>query len=180
MCVSSRCGSSTVSYIALVIELLNCDYWRVTRFTCHSLTNCVTSRRTKTGFNYGVQRNLGKQGDLSQKTVAVSKPCCPACWDLMDVLRGREKDHFLVHSRHSTVYPVELPLWLPKDACQEMVFRFQKHLFKLWLLLNPSQTPRQWTTRRSFATVTLIPWIVSNLNLSLASDVTIQFSRVEV
>jgi hypothetical protein len=26
MCVSSRCGSSTVSYIALVIELLNCDY----------------------------------------------------------------------------------------------------------------------------------------------------------
>jgi hypothetical protein len=47
----------------------------------------------------------------------------------MDVLRGREKDHFLVHSRHSTVYPVELPPWLPKDACQEMVFRFQKHLF---------------------------------------------------
>lgn len=46
----------------------------------------------------------------------------------MDVLRGEKKDQFMVRSRHSTVYPLELPGWLPLDACQEMVNRFQKHL----------------------------------------------------
>lgn len=39
-------------------------YRIVMKLICHRLmTNCVTSRKTKTGFNYGVQRNLGKQGN---------------------------------------------------------------------------------------------------------------------
>ena len=46
---------------------------------------------------------------LNAKTVGVSKPCCPACWDLMVVLRDGQEDRFTVRGRHSTVNPVELP-----------------------------------------------------------------------
>jgi hypothetical protein len=54
---------------------------------------------------------------LSQKDVAVSKPCCPACWDIMEALRTNgNSDVFKVRSCHPTVYPVELPVWLPKEV----------------------------------------------------------------
>jgi len=66
---------------------------------------------------------------LSQKEVAVSKPCCPACWDFMKVLRTNgDSDVFNIRSRHPTVYPVELPVWLPKEVCTAMVRKFQGHL----------------------------------------------------
>ena len=67
---------------------------------------------------------------LDQQLVAVSKPCCPACWELMAVLRGDKHDQFMVRSRHSTVYPLQLPPWLPLDVCQEMVNRFWNHLLR--------------------------------------------------
>ena len=68
---------------------------------------------------------------LNQKEVAVSKPCCPACWDFMSVLQANDASGaFNVCSRHSTVYPVELPAWLPKDVCAAMVKKFQLHLFE--------------------------------------------------
>jgi|HubBroStandDraft_3_1064219.scaffolds.fasta_scaffold42557_4 hypothetical protein len=62
--------------------------------------------------------------------VAVSKLCCPTCWDFLDVLRRDEGDpgHFRARGRHTTVYPVELPQWLPPRVCLEMVNRFRSHL----------------------------------------------------
>ena len=60
--------------------------------------------------------------------MAVTKPCCPVCWELMAVLRGDAENQFLVRSGNPTVYPIELPPWLPQSACEQMVDRFQKHL----------------------------------------------------
>ena len=46
----------------------------------------------------------------------------------MCVLRGDEPDLFGVRARHSTLYPVELPHWLPSEVAEEMVQRFRKYL----------------------------------------------------
>lgn len=46
----------------------------------------------------------------------------------MDVFRGLDERKFMVLGGHSTVYPIELPPWLPLNICREMVHRFRKHL----------------------------------------------------
>ena len=59
--------------------------------------------------------------------IAVSKLCCPICWELLDVLRGNSED-FEVRGRHTTIYPVELPPWLPTEYMEQMVTRLRKYL----------------------------------------------------
>ncbi|KIM73336.1 hypothetical protein PILCRDRAFT_93097 [Piloderma croceum F 1598] len=52
--------------------------------------------------------------------IAVSKQCCPACWELLNILRHHGVE-FHVRGHHTTVHPVELPQWLPRDVMEELV-----------------------------------------------------------
>ncbi|KIM81780.1 hypothetical protein PILCRDRAFT_489866 [Piloderma croceum F 1598] len=52
--------------------------------------------------------------NMDQTIIAVSKRCCPVCWELLDILRDKCKQ-FHVCGRHSTLFPVELPSWLSED-----------------------------------------------------------------
>jgi hypothetical protein len=55
-------------------------------------------------------------------TIAVSKLCCPVCWELMIVL------HFDVRGRHPTLFRVPMPLFTPVEVLKPMVERFRRHL----------------------------------------------------
>jgi hypothetical protein len=66
--------------------------------------------------------------------VAVSKLCCPACWDYFDILSKKQslrspgETKYRIRGRHSTLYPVQLPSWTSPDIAQELVRRFDKYL----------------------------------------------------
>jgi hypothetical protein len=65
---------------------------------------------------------------LHSGMISVSNLCCPVCWELLALL-GRETA-ISFRGSHSTIYPVELPEWLPYEIVEEMKKRFQKHLRK--------------------------------------------------
>ena len=58
--------------------------------------------------------------------MAVSKFCCPACWELLAILRQLKGGGLDTRGRHSTVYPVELPPWLPHDVLDALLWRFRE------------------------------------------------------
>jgi len=62
---------------------------------------------------------------MDKAIIAVSKRCCPVCWELMDILRTEPKQ-FQVRGRHATLLPVELPSWLEKGHIDEMITRFKQ------------------------------------------------------
>ena len=67
---------------------------------------------------------------------AVSKLCCPACYDYFDILSKKhrrlgdneETKMYNIRGRHSTVYPVQLPRWSCPAIVQELIRRFGKYL----------------------------------------------------
>jgi hypothetical protein len=61
---------------------------------------------------------------LDPKEVAVSKLCCPSCWVYFDILQGTQKKEYMVRGRHSTVYPVQLPIWTSPVIVKELINRF--------------------------------------------------------
>jgi hypothetical protein len=67
---------------------------------------------------------------LDPTVVAVSRLCCPTCWEFLQVLKNGDKiqENLWVHGHHSTLLPVELPDWLPANVLQEMVLRYRRHL----------------------------------------------------
>lgn len=67
--------------------------------------------------------------------MAVSKLCCPACWDYFDILSDSERQGskadskmFKIRGRHATVYPVQLPDWSHPDVVRELNKRFDGYL----------------------------------------------------
>ena len=73
--------------------------------------------------------------NLNPMELAVSKLCCPACWDYLDILFklekcGGETKMYKIRGRHSTVYPVQLPSWSRPEVVQELIKRFGKYLHK--------------------------------------------------
>lgn len=62
--------------------------------------------------------------DSPPKTIAVSKLCCLVCWLLMIILRG-DSENYKVRGYHTTVYPVELPNWLPEDILEKIVVEIE-------------------------------------------------------
>jgi hypothetical protein len=65
---------------------------------------------------------------MDQNFIVASKRCCPICWELLDILRGKTK-RFRVRGRHATLYPVELPEWLSPQVLGEMITRFQEIIY---------------------------------------------------
>jgi hypothetical protein len=78
--------------------------------------------------------------------ISVSKLCCPVCWELLELL-GRDQPISL-RGRHSTIYPVELPKWLPPEIVDKMNERFQRHLGQeIRIMLKGAQQLEGVTTR---------------------------------
>ena len=67
--------------------------------------------------------------------MAVSKLCCPACWEYFDILSEKHKQEpegmmmYKIHGRHSTVFPVQLPSWSCPQVVQELIKRFNDYLY---------------------------------------------------
>jgi hypothetical protein len=65
---------------------------------------------------------------FDDSTLAVSKACCPVCWELLKILRNAASTNFHVDGYHKTLCQVELPEWLPLDVVVELTARFEKIL----------------------------------------------------
>ena len=67
----------------------------------------------------------------------MSKQCCPACWELIQLLQERSgTSDYNVYSYHSTVFPVQLPPGLPIDVLVAMTKKFEVHLDRELSLLQ--------------------------------------------
>jgi hypothetical protein len=69
-----------------------------------------------------------------------SNPCCPVCSALLDILRGNTND-FKSNAHHTTIRPVELPPWLPRNVMEKMVTRFQRILLGEVITMMRRQEP---------------------------------------
>jgi hypothetical protein len=105
---------------------------------------------------------------LHSDVISVSKLCCPVCWELFKLL-GLEESLSLRGS-HSTIYPVELPSWLPSEIVEEMYKLFLNHLRQeIEIMLEgdsadpDSEQPVQVTQRKGHASHE------SESNISIAS-----------
>jgi hypothetical protein len=54
--------------------------------------------------------------------IAVSKPCCPVCWEVLKILSG---DEDIVPTHHRSLTQVELPRWFPLKVVEATTGRFE-------------------------------------------------------
>jgi len=103
-------------------------------------------------------------------TIAVSKSCCPVCWDIMDILnrqQGSSVVHFQAQGRHPNLYPVDLPAILDEHIKDELLTKFSITLLKnLVSLFEEDARAAQAKHRRSESNVSQ----PESLALSLASS----------
>ncbi|KAM6493056.1 hypothetical protein JOM56_011190 [Amanita muscaria] len=119
-------------------------------YTVHCEAALAAFASTGRGAAEGVAGLLA-QLNLDRREVVVSKLCCPACWELMKVLRDSDSENspYHVRGRHSTVYPVILPPWLDDADVRALVTRFTTYLQEeLNTMLTQSQLPSQRTHSR--------------------------------
>jgi hypothetical protein len=89
--------------------------------------------------------------DPNERAIGVSKPCCPACSELLAILSDDDDSNngFVVHGCHITVLPMELPSWLPVPVLQAMVARFKGHLRVALIGLSETYSPPKVSPLRS-------------------------------
>jgi len=65
--------------------------------------------------------------NIDRTQIGVSKLCCPLCWEFLEILRDDRSGYsqYAVRSRHSTLFPIQLPPWLPRNLLEKMVNRFE-------------------------------------------------------
>jgi hypothetical protein len=85
--------------------------------------------------------------------VAVSKLCCPICWELLDVLKGGSQD-YSTRGHHYVMSPAGLPLWLPADVVQEMVVRFRRYLRKELIDIHGKKGRKRSDSQQTDASIT--------------------------
>ena len=66
--------------------------------------------------------------NFDDSVIAVSKLCCPVCWELLKILRNDDSTNFHVDGHHKTLFQVELPDWLPLKIVVKLTARFEKIL----------------------------------------------------
>lgn len=53
--------------------------------------------------------------------IAISKLCCPACWELIKLLRDiTSSPKLAVRGSHPNIYPLVLPPWIPPEIRDKM------------------------------------------------------------
>jgi hypothetical protein len=97
--------------------------------------------------------HMYEQG-LDRKEVAVSKLCCPSCWEYFDILSEKHKElertqMYNIRGRHSTIYPVQLPAWTSPDVVEELIKRFREHLRNKLIKMKDQQKMREKLTQSS-------------------------------
>lgn len=81
---------------------------------------------------------------LELKPIAVSKLCCPVCWELLSILEGKPPS--VTRGRHSTLYFQHLPSWLPRQVLEKMLKRF-----RMFAAVELGRAHRKHTSPRSHA-----------------------------
>jgi len=66
--------------------------------------------------------------NFDNSTIAVAKPWCPVCWELLKILRNDTSTNFHVNGYHKTLFQVELPEWLPLEIVVKLTVQFKKIL----------------------------------------------------
>ena len=80
------------------------------------------------------------------RTIGVSKPCCPTCARLLDILSESEDlaRPFTFRASHGNITGCSLPPWLPTEIHKKMVKEFGKelkqHLETFKMIENALQT----------------------------------------
>ena len=64
----------------------------------------------------------------------------------MKLMRSDQPEYFNVRARHSTLYPVDLPEFLPIEQVQQMVMKFQEILCKQLDIMLDTQVTVQSTS----------------------------------
>ena len=66
---------------------------------------------------------------LNHAAVAVIKLCYPICWELLKIIRAQGTSlDFHALGYHSSIFSVDLPLWLPCRIVEQMVESFKCRL----------------------------------------------------
>ena len=107
-------------------------------------------------------KNLFYSGKIS-----VSQPCCPVCWELLALLGDDSGTSSSLRDSHSTMYPVELPIWLPEGIVDEMRKRFLNNLreeIKI-MLKGAEPPPRAQVTRRNYHASNVASTLYSTMDL---------------
>src|ERR1700735_2738385 len=68
--------------------------------------------------------------NFDNSVIAVSKLCCPVCWELIKILRNNDSTNFHLDGHHKTLFQVELPEWLPLEIVVKLTSRFEEILLK--------------------------------------------------
>jgi hypothetical protein len=76
--------------------------------------------------------------NFDDSMIAVSKLCCPVCWELLRILR--KGDNFHVDGYHKTLTQVELPEWLPLEIVVKLTARFEEILLRQIKTLKDNRT----------------------------------------
>jgi hypothetical protein len=74
-------------------------------------------------------------------TIAVSKSCCPVCWEIVTIFKRRYQTtqeqgsestpvYFNTRERHPNLYPVDLPDVLDESIKDELLTKFSITLLK--------------------------------------------------
>ena len=99
--------------------------------------------------------DLSDMQSMDENFIVVSRRCCPICWELLDILRGETK-RFRVRGRHATLFPVELPEWLPPQVMDEMITRFQEILYdeilRMMKFESSNNRPPSWQSISNLST----------------------------
>ena len=76
--------------------------------------------------------------NFDDSMIAVSKLCCPVCWELLRILRN--DGNFHVDGYHRTLTQVELPEWLPIKIVVKLTGRFEEILLRQIKTLKENRT----------------------------------------
>lgn len=68
-------------------------------------------------------------------TIAVSKSCCPVCWEIITIFNRQNQEQgssvcFQARGRHPNLYPVDLPDILDEGIKDELLTKFSITLLK--------------------------------------------------
>jgi hypothetical protein len=118
-------------------------------------------------------------------TIAVSKSCCPVCWEIMNIFNRQNKEQgssvrFQAHGRHPNLYPVDLPDILDESIKDELLTKFSITLLKnLISLLEEDARAAHAKHKHSGSNVSQPESVTHSLNSSMGGSIDIDSSRTD-
>lgn len=109
-------------------------------------------------------------------TIAVSKSCCPVCWDIIKIFNRQNEEQgssvrFQAHGRHPNLYPVDLPAILDEGIMDELLTQFSITLLKDLVSLCEEDARAHAGHMRSESTVSQPESVTYSLSSSMDGSV---------